>query len=207
VREVRGNTDNDYATSRIVRIDSAESVQFDNNFSPDDARIEGAYRSRRETIIPARLGHTLSGLLVNNIRATLLRPTGGVYWLPDSGLPEWSKIIEAVETASPNSRVYIVRHDMDAESIRAVRDALINELTATCDQLTAQIQSGELGERALASKEREARDLMGKVSAYESILGGGLDSLRTMLSNVETTAANAIMTAAAQAQNRETTGV
>jgi hypothetical protein len=197
VTEQRGDEDNQYVTTRVVHLDERDEVVL-NESDEDDQQIMDGYQSHREVISASALGGVLAKLVTGITSATPLRPTGGIYWFAGEHLAKWENICNAVEKAGKDSgvenRLYIVRHDLDNDSIRAVRDCLIADVQRAAKILSDQIADGDIGERGLSSKEREARELAKKVKDYETILGGGVESLLKVLENVETSAATAILT-------------
>src|SRR5438093_130297 len=55
-----------------------------------------------------------------------LKPSGGVYWIPDHNLGDWVCVAQAVERCPVHGAcaVYLIRHSMDEDAMRAVRDGL-----------------------------------------------------------------------------------
>lgn len=117
--------------------------------------------------------------LMQHLSATTLRPAGGLYWCPDFSLDHLAKVARVVEESIVGGKaaVYVVRNVMDADAIRAVRDAIIAEIQANIERLDNEVLSGDLGERALENRKVEVNELRLKVKEYEHILGQGLGDL------------------------------
>lgn len=117
--------------------------------------------------------------LMNHLSATTLRPAGGLYWCPDFSLPHLARAASVVEDAvvAGKAAIYVVRNVMDADAIRAVRDAIIAEIQAQINRLDDEVLNGDLGERALLGRKQQVAELRLKVQEYEGILGQGLSDL------------------------------
>jgi hypothetical protein len=93
---------------------------------------------------------------------------------------------------------YVLRVAMDADAVRAVRDAIVAEVTAEACRIREEVLSGALKERALESRRLEAVDLRDKVALYEQLLDTGLASLRQAIDAAEEAAAAAALLVSAQ---------
>lgn len=135
-------------------------------------------------------------------RGTRLRPTGAVYWLPGAKLDIWAAVAAAVEAAAvgPPGAVYQVRHRLDAEAIRAVRDAVVAEVRGEAERLQAEVLAGDLGERALDARHARAAGLRAKVRDYEGLLRVGLADLHRTLDAADQAAATAVLLLGATAR-------
>jgi hypothetical protein len=123
---------------------------------------------------------------------TTLREVGGVYWLPESGLETWSKVINAFQMAGPKTKVYCMQTVMDAETIRAVKDAIVSEVSASAGGLVEEIRSGSLGTVALETRKSRATQLHQRVKQYEEVLQDTLEHLHQVIAVAETAAASAL---------------
>jgi len=198
VNENRGEDGNTYSTVLTAKTygDNAAPI-FSGNLAKID-EVNAAYHQHFGRITSGQMGGVLVRVL-QKLGATRLRPTGGVYWLPGSRLGEWEAAMEGVEYAADGGKAtcYVIRHQLDAASVRAVRDGLVTEVNTEVARLTEEIQSGDLGERAIKSRKQEAAQLRNKVAEYERILGVGLEQLRKALDEVEQTNAVAALLLAA----------
>ncbi len=125
-------------------------------------------------------------------------PAKGVYWLPEDKLEEWGRVAGVVEASgyTSNYSVYTIRNVMDADAVRAVRDAVVSEIASDTTRLEEEINDTDhpLGERALESRKRELLDLRTKIREYEALLGVGLTDLSTAVERVEMAAAEVALT-------------
>jgi hypothetical protein len=198
VKERRGEEDNTYATVLTAKVyENSSAPVFAGDVSKAD-EVNAAYHQHFGRIPSQQMGAALVRVL-QRMGATRLRPTGGIYWLPGSRLSEWESAMAAVENAADGGTAvgYAITHQLDGDSVKAVRDAIVHEVTSEAKRLTEEILSGDLGEKAIKSRKAEAAVLKRKVSEYEQLLGVGLDRLRKTLDSVEQTDAVAALLIAA----------
>ena len=182
VQEDRGTIDNTYVTSLVARVggDPAELA-----FEPLDeraSRIIEQFRLQSQRISGSQLSAALVKV-VENLGGTRLRPTGAIYWIPGHKLEEWSAVARAVEAASTGkpSAVYVIQHKLDTDAVRAVRDAIIVEVQTEAKRIVEDVNTGDLGGRALETRRNQAASLREKVLLYEDLLSVGLTSLHDVV--------------------------
>jgi hypothetical protein len=197
IQEERGDQVNRYQPSLVARIDPGT---LEISFSPYDERaqpIVDAFNAHLGILRGAQVSAGLVAVL-DLLGGTRLRPTGAIYWLPEPRLRQWEAVAQAVEQAGmgrPNS-VYILRHQLDEDAIRAVRDAIVAEVAGEAQRIDQEVSSGELGERALDHRKEQAEALRSKIRQYEDILGIGLQSLHEAVDQAEQAACKASILAA-----------
>lgn len=119
--------------------------------------------------------------------AVALRRGGGIYYMPPSGLTAWGRIISALTSVQMGHSVYKVPTvKMTADGARAILDSLEEELHSTVDHVGSELITGELGTRALETREAKSRDLLLKVRQFESLLGSKLDGLIGLVEKLQT---------------------
>jgi hypothetical protein len=134
--------------------------------------------------------------ILDSLGATRLRPGGALYWLPQDRIEQWQKVVEVIEQAGVDARnrIYLLRNKMDADSVRAVRDAIVAEIGREATRIEEEVRSGELGEKALEARRDQAIDLRAKIEKYENILGVGLNQLTEIVNHADQTACAAALT-------------
>ena len=200
VQEERGKNANSYATELIARVRNPDLPTIE--YEPDDDRalqVNRAFR-RHSGRIP---GVQLSACLVKIVEflgGTRLRPTGAVYWIPGPKLDEWALAAQAVEAASDGkpSAVYLLRHRLDGDAVRAIRDAIVTEVQAATARISDDVKAGDLGSRALETRKQQAHELRDKVLLYEDLLSVGLAGLHRAIDVADQAAATASLLLAAQ---------
>ena len=200
VKEERGKNANYYATALTARVRNPDLLTIE--YEPDDDRAVRVNRafSRHSGRIP---GVQLSACLVKIVEflgGTRLRPTGAVYWIPGPKLDEWALAARAVEAAADGkpSAVYLLRHRLDGDAVRAVRDAVVAEVHAASVRIAAEVSAGDLGGRALETRRQHARELRDKVLLYEDLLSVGLAGLHRAIDVADQAAAIASLLLATQ---------
>lgn len=198
IREVvhLDDDNNDHVLKLTARIDEQERISLNPYKVEWAGEIQNQYRAARGQVSADAVADMMVRYL-DGLGGTKLRPMGGIYWLRDEVLPNWQQLTRIVENAASKgqSRGYLIRHDMDHDSIIAVRDAIVAEVTATAQTLHDEVVSGTLGERALHSREAQAQELREKILLYESLLGQGLQSLHNAVDTAEQAAAAACILA------------
>jgi hypothetical protein len=201
VREDRGAADNAYSTRLVARVREGQAPTFE-PWTLDVPRIVEAY-DRHISRIP---GHQLSAALVKvveHLGGTRLRPGGAIYWVPGNRVEEWARIAEAAEHAADGrpSAAYVLRHRLDADAVRAVRDAVVAEVQAEAARICDEVAAGDLGGRALETRKHQAADLREKVLLYEDVLSVGLAGLHAAVDRADQAAATASLLLGAHGTN------
>jgi hypothetical protein len=195
VREDRGRFGNTYLTSLVARVSCDDVPTL--SFEPFDDRatiIQAAYQKHESRVTATQLSSCLVRV-VESLGGTRLRPTGAVYWVPAPKLDEWNGVAQAVEKSAEGkpSAVYLLRHRLDADAVRAVRDALVSEVKDEAKRIQDDVASGELGPRALETRKKQAGELRDKVLLYEDLLSVALSDLHDAVDHADQTAATAAM--------------
>lgn len=193
VREDRGKFGNTYLTMLVARVsdDSIPTLKIE-PFDERTAVIEQVYH-QHESRIPATQLSSCLVRIVESLGGTRLRPTGAVYWIPGPKLDEWNQIAHAVEQCAEGkpSAVYLLRHRLDGDAIRAVRDALVTEVQGEAKRIQEEVLSGDLGSRALETRKKQAGELRDKVLLYEDLLSVALSDLHEVIDEADQSAATA----------------
>lgn len=182
LHEIRSHDEVQTVTTHAVGFDDLGQVEMRRGYEQAmQDRIALEYRYQRGLVKPMQVAKSLT-TVASLLGAVTLRPTGGVYWMPDSSLSTWNRLAGVVQASAVDGHNYIYRitHAFDSESIVAVRDALLNEADAHAARIIAEVESNELGERALINRANEADALMAKVEEYERILSQALPTARSI---------------------------
>jgi hypothetical protein len=193
VREDRGVAANAYATLLTASVRDGTDPVFD-PWSPDADRAADAYRRQLGRVPAGQLSAALVRV-VESLGGTRLRPGGAVYWVPGNRLDEWAAAGKAAEQAAEGrpSAVYVLRHRLDSDAVRAVRDAVVTEVRAEAERISDEVAGGELGGRALETRKRQAAELRQKVLLYEDLLSVGLAGLHQAVDRADQAAATAAL--------------
>ena len=193
VREDRGVDANRYAILMTASVREGHAPAFD-PWTPDADRALEAYRRQIGRVPAGQLSAALVRV-VESLGGTRLRPGGAVYWVPGPRLGEWEEAGRAAEAAADAGRsaVYVLRHRLDADAVRAVRDAVVTEVRAEAARIRQEVAGGELGGRALETRKKQAADLRQKVLLYEDLLSLGLAGLHDAVDQADQAAATAAL--------------
>jgi len=160
----------------------------------DQRVLQQAFNEHKALLTGAAIGQMLVEVLAH-LGGTALRPSGGVYWIPEDAVPAWQGIAAAVEESSDGlkgNKVYMLRTVMDETAMRAIRDAIISEVTTEAAVLGNEIAAGNLREAGLAKRMELAKSLHGRIARYEGILGEALDVLHQIVQVAEQAAASTV---------------
>lgn len=205
IREiVRGDQENEYPakhTAALRETGTAPEIvvsPFDQMVADELVRVFNEYLGLVRT---AQVTAAMTGVLAH-LGGTSLRPRGAVYWLPGHQIKRWQAVTSAVESSGVgnSNRTYVIRHNLDADAFRAVRHAIVAEVHTEVARIETDINSGDLGERALDHRKDEAVELRDKIRLYESLLNTTLEELVVAVDQVEGAAVQAALMAQAGAE-------
>lgn len=115
--------------------------------------------------------------LIARVYGTPLRSRGGLYYVLPSQVERWRAITSCVEAAGAGS-TYTLPTLAGEDATRAVLDALARDVADDVQQYTDQILSGNQGPRALRARVRDCDTLLERLTQYDALLGGALDTVR-----------------------------
>lgn len=201
LQETRYRDDVQTVCTHAISVDEAGTAEIRRGYTYDLLlEIEDAIRNARQRLTAVQVANALIAV-TKEFEAVSLRPSGGFYWMPLRHLTEWQRLVDIVEVAalSGANRVYRITHAFDAQSIRAVRDALLSEADNEATKIIEEVDSGELGERALKNRAVQAQALAKKVEEYERILGESLPTAQNIAQRADLAATAARITATSAA--------
>jgi hypothetical protein len=193
---------NDYVQVLRLKIDTDDNEQPRIRLWPFDPTIAQSITDEFNNARGLVGGEAVSDMLTkwaSLLRGTRLRPVGGIYWLPNDQLDAWSQVTAIAESTATRGRCscYILRNLMDAEAVRAVKDAIEVEVQGRAREIWDEISAGTLGKRGLNNRSDEANDLISKVLEYENLLSTSLVATKDGLENLRNAAAAAALMASA----------
>ena len=142
-----------------------------------------------------------------------LRPNGGVYWLPKDMVSCWDAVSGVVVNASarkdkegedvePN-RVFKLNVEADTDMVEAIGDILTNEVEAELSRMERELSVGDLGTRAIETREARSQHLLDKVYKYEQAFQKKLEGLQERFVRAEQAAAMAKLAAIVKAEQEQ----
>lgn len=149
-------------------------------------------------------GATVTGWLVGLARglsAVGLKDTGGVYFVPRSGLAAWRAMgsVAAKVAGVRLHEIVAVLVDEHAErTVAAILAAVAREADQEASAMLAELSSTDpLGARALATRAKRCASLRAKVSDYGEMLGANMTELLGRLETLSAAVAAAALAAEA----------
>ncbi|GAF81743.1 unnamed protein product, partial [marine sediment metagenome] len=112
--------------------------------------------------------------------AVSLRDTGGIYFLTRDEMADF-RVWTTTLSGCTAHRVFEVPALNSEEAIEAVLDAITRESETLLDSLTTELDNGDLGKRALRTREGRCSAMSSKLEAYAGLLGPRLDAINARL--------------------------
>lgn len=118
------------------------------------------------------------------VDAIRLRDTGGIYFVPQAHRAMWLRIADVLTQVS-SSRIYEIPALHTKNAVEAVLVMLQEEVDEALARIESEIDSGDLGARALNTRRAECEAKLVKLSSYEHLLGSRLDTLRESITALD----------------------
>jgi hypothetical protein len=190
-------------------LDDKATLRLDPDDWDNRERIRAGMQSAAEWLTSASVGSALVKLVEEHCDGVALRPSGGVYWVREDRLDEWTRIANVFEQASaqadkdgnpasPNA-IYVLKVIADEQMVRAVGDALTAEIAAELAQIEEDVADGDLKEQACVSRLKRVGALESKVKRYETAFASPLTVLHEAVERASVAVAQATLQASASA--------
>lgn len=203
IRIQKGEYRNSYDHLFGVSVDDERRISLRPYVADTADRIMAEFNQQLGLLRAYSVTQCLTGIL-RSLGGTSLRPKGALYWVPPPHVGAWAEVAGVVDGCGfkkPNA-VYLLRHQMDADAVRAVRDGIVNEVRVRSQEISREVLDPDnpLKARGLARRQEEAQELHEKVKLYEELLGVGLSGLTQTLEEVEATIGQAALLTASAAE-------
>ena len=185
VKEIRGEDQNSFETVLTAKVFGNEVAIVGDQAKKQE--ILDAYLKHTGRFTSQQVSAALVRLLQQKLGGTRLRPSGALYWLEGKLADAWRTATDAVEASAVDGKAtaYVISHELDSDSIIAVRDAIQVEISSEAKRISDDIINGDLGERAIKARKAAAVELKRKTEHYEHILGVTLTNLKSLLDDIE----------------------
>lgn len=191
VRETPGESHeegNEYETILNVRVPEGDDPVLS---AGED--VSSQYERERGIVPASVLGGVLKSI-VSDLSGVSLRSRGGVYYLRQHALSEWRKVQDAVRKATHyDADVYLLRSQVDVETVRALTAGLSREANAIKESVDAVIDAERDPEKVLNSVRATAK----KLREYREVIGNSAESVEKLLEETEANLDAAALLAAA----------
>ncbi len=195
--EYQTGGDFDYKKRLAVRVTDLGSLRWDYVREQEEADlVAAAFNKNLITLTQGDASNWLSSLM-EDVRAVALRDTGGIYFVPRFSSSRWERMLCAVRSASKHV-VSCVPALKTEEAQTAFLDALSQEAERHVEAMQRELGDNSLGKRALESRITRTEDVEAKLSAYEGLLGGKLDTLRDRINSLRAQLTSAVLTVTPQ---------
>jgi hypothetical protein len=185
----RGEDDLAYHVETRARLDDVGRLVVEPADS-DDARVLAAqFDTHLRTLSFGDVGGWLARR-VYALRATALRATGGVYFVPRPSVEEWTLTGQALAAAS-GCFVHQIPALRTSEAVEAILEAVAQETQAEAKRMEEQI--ADLGGRGLRARLDECEAVEAKVTFYEDLLGRKATDLHDRLEHLKASIAAALL--------------
>lgn len=168
--------------TEVVRVDAPEHFGV----------VKVATDAAQKRVDGTAIGKALAAVAVKRLGGFSIRDGGGAYWVPPASVETWLKLSTGLAaTGAVRFRKFTVTGD--AGTVDSLVDSATDKVESILAKLTADLDGGALGPRALTTKSEEANALVEEISAWESTLGRALDVIRTKAEEVQVRAAQAAL--------------
>lgn len=155
--------------------------------------VNDAFTHQREHMAANAFSSWLTKAIEQITCAVKIRKSGGVYYVPESKVSVFDSIVSAISVANP-SHVFHTITAMKADNcVATVLEAVNREAAEIIDAIENEIDTGNLGKRALNSRRGNLATLSDKLGAYETLLGGALDDIKTRLDDADVALGESIL--------------
>ena len=180
-------------TVLTVNLNKADELAEYSNPAHDAVQsIDSAFHQHLAKLSQADVSSWLSKMVRDQLKATPLRDSGGVYFVPKDSVETYQAMARALSTATGHM-LYTIPALRSDDAVNAVTDAISREVEDSAASMDEEVGSGGLGERALATRGERAEQLLEKVAEYEELLGRSLGKLRSNVKGLKRNVATAIL--------------
>lgn len=192
--EVHGELE--YRTTFKARLDKVGRLQVVLATTVGDREKVTEAFERYTTELTSQDVSTWLAKLMDRLDAVSLRDTGGVYFVPRFAMVQWQRAIGAIQEASKHAMLFIPAMRSE-DAVRAVFDAVGEEVRREAEVIRAAVGTGTLGPRALRTRIATTEAAEQKLAQYEGLFGERLDGLHGLLNGLRAELSVAMLTAEA----------
>lgn len=172
-----------YATAAKMHLDDCKSLQIDGADDSLHQTLKMSFAHHKAMLSATDVSMWLSARLIPRVEAVKLRTTGGVYFVPRQHLMTFRAWAQVLRDVSDHA-VYEVPALQSDEAVAAILAALIAEADTEIDALETELDTEELGSRAIKTREAKCEALRRKLETYADLLGVSVAQTNVRLGNV-----------------------
>lgn len=155
-------------------------------------RLAASFQHHQATLLSADVSIWLSNVLVPKLEAIKLRDTGGVYFIPRQHVETLRKWVEILRSISGHV-VYEVPALQSDEAVEAILAALMAEADHEIGAMETELDTEELGKRAVKTREAKCEALRAKLETYAELLGVSMSQTNERIEGVQAALVEAAM--------------
>lgn len=196
VAETAIGDDLDHDVLVTAKVDAVGRVSIEG----DDAEkfrevIETGYWRHLTTLTTNDVSYWLAKKLMGLVDGVSLRDTGGMYFIPRTGLDTWRAFTDAISASSGHVAFTIPALD-SKDAVEAILDALTNEASKTIEAIEGEVTADEITERKLDNRLAKCSEIEDKLSRYEKLLGRAMPAMAERLERLRANLAVAALSSA-----------
>ena len=183
--------DLEYETLAKVHLDDNKCVQI--QADPELTRkVEDSFNYYRDILIAKDISRWLSTRLVDHVKAIKLRDTGGIYFIPRQYMAIFRKWVGILRDVSDHV-IYEVPALQSDEAVEAIMAALMAEADGEITAMESELDTEDLGNRAIKTRETKCETLRAKLETYAELLGVSMEATNDRLEAVQATLVEAAL--------------
>ena len=158
-----------------------------NYFQPDEGdRIIHRFQVEKERVQAAAISKALVNI-IDKFHGTSLRPSGGIYWLPQGAIETFDKVAKCFQDACEDgtNKIYFQTTVLDDDLTESVIAGLTQSVEMEVNQMTADLRDNNPGKRAKKTKAERCNRLLARIAGYEKMFSVSLKELQAQVSTVE----------------------
>jgi len=200
--DVKRDTEvNDYShflSFKVVNGQVMRKTQDGWSWEPDmSGKVQEEFDKQSRLVAPAKLTAALVQM-VGALQGIRLRERGGLYWLPEESLATWASLSDALEAAGND--MLVLRTELNPRTAQHLTKALHEQVMQEANAILEEL-GGKLREDGLEKRKDRAMELAALVESYSSILGAGLENLKSVTQVVQSAAVMAAMQGMSQSHS------
>ena len=182
VDETAQETRLSYQQGVIANINIIGAVTISPPDHPLASRILSGYRFALDHFTVDDISAALVRM-TREIKAVALRPRGGFYFVPPSGIAQFKTAADTLAACGRYS-CYSIPALRTEDTIRSVLDAIMREAADSARELEATFEDADTSARVFKTQSERCAVIEQKVSMYEELLGHSLEEVQQGLQDL-----------------------
>lgn len=199
VREIKGDKRNQYVnlfsigcdgedaesfTVRFFDVDPVEAPDIAKNYNQLEQAAKDLWMSHKDWLPAKDLTEALRRL-VFRLKGTMVKNTGGFYFLPEANLAEFDKVVTPIEQSESDMKVTTLVYDMQMNQrmfsrlMEGLEDEILYHTQKMQDEVTELAEnSKKMRRNGIERRLKDICDWTDKVEYYEKLMGVAMPKLK-----------------------------